>query len=437
MVERVDGPAFRKAGALCFLALATLDIGAETTGPCSDFLTGEWVLAERFRFVRSSRFAVGVSAELAGILAFGIVGAADECTVFPKLQRQHSCAAGRARTRIATVFSCREHQRRQFFVQCVENIGDAQFLDVIDITREVAPEIAQNVFPGKLAVRNKIELFLKVCREIIFHIALEETLKEGGDQTTLGFRNELALVDGDVFAITQRGQSRGIGRRTTDTEFFHLLDERSFRIARRRFGRMLGRIDLLARQSFTGTNFRQLCTILVVVLFFAMIHIGCEEAIELSDRPIGAQHGRARAVDRLNVDCCTLNVGSLHLAGDGALPDELIEPRLIVIEIATHILRVTREIRWPDGFVRFLCVLCLAGIIARLFRHIFCAEAFADGVAGRVDGFWSYLHAIGTHIGDQAGSLAANIDTFVKSLRHLHGARGRKSELAGCGLLQG
>lgn len=40
-------------------------------------------------------------------------------------------------------------------------------------------------------------------------------------------------------------------------------------------------------------------------------------------------------------------------------------------------------------------------------------------------------------IGDQAGSLAANINTLRGRRATLHGARGRKSELAGCGLLQG
>lgn len=198
---------------------------------------------------------------------------------------------------------------------------------------------------------------------------------------------------------------------------------------------MLGRIDLFACQSFTRTNFRQLCTILVVVLFLAMIHIGGEESIEFRDRTVGTQHGGARAVDRLNVDGSAFNIGSLHLAGDGAFPDQLIESRLILIEITAHILRVTREIRRADGFVRFLCVLGLAGIIAWLFRHIFCTEAFADGVTGCVDCFRSDLHAVGTHIGDQTGSFAANIDAFIKPLCHLHGARGRKTELAGRCLL--
>src|SRR5690606_11213562 len=147
MIERVDGPAFWKAGALGFLAFTTLDIGAKTTCPCGDFLTGERILAKRFRFVRRRSFTVGIAAELARILALWIVGATDECAIFAELQRERAGAASRAGARIAAVFARREYQWRQLFVQCVEDIGDAQFLDIIDRTGEIAPEIAQHIFP--------------------------------------------------------------------------------------------------------------------------------------------------------------------------------------------------------------------------------------------------------------------------------------------------
>src|SRR5690606_16992512 len=87
MVQRIHGPAFWKAGALGFLAFTALDIGAKTTGPCGDFLTGERVLAKGFGFVCRCGFTVGIAAELARIFALWIVGAADECAVFAKLQR--------------------------------------------------------------------------------------------------------------------------------------------------------------------------------------------------------------------------------------------------------------------------------------------------------------------------------------------------------------
>ena len=47
------------------------------------------------------------------------------------------------------------------------------------------------------------------------------------------------------------------------------------------------------------------------------------------------------------------------------------------------------------------------------------------------------LHAVGTHISNEAGGLAADVDAFIKPLRDPHGVRGRKAELAARFLLQG
>ena len=47
------------------------------------------------------------------------------------------------------------------------------------------------------------------------------------------------------------------------------------------------------------------------------------------------------------------------------------------------------------------------------------------------------LHAVGSHIGDETGGLAADIDAFIEPLRDAHGVRGREAELAAGFLLQG
>ena len=49
--------------------------------------------------------------------------------------------------------------------------------------------------------------------------------------------------------------------------------------------------------------------------------------------PTARKPARAGAVDRLDLDRGALDLGRLHLAGDGALPDQLVEPHLVGIEI--------------------------------------------------------------------------------------------------------
>ena len=69
-----------------------------------------------------------------------------------------------------------------------------------------------------------------------------------------------------------------------------------------------------------------------------------------------------------------------------------------------------------------LRILGLARIEARLFRKIAVAEAGADLRARRIDGFTGHLYAVGSHIGDETHGLAADVDTLIELLRHLHGA---------------
>ncbi len=146
---------------------------------------------------------------------------------------------------------------------------------------------------------------------------------------------------------------------------------------------MLRGVDLFARNRLTGADFRQLCAVFILIFFFAVIHIGREEAVKLRNRTVGTQHGRTRTIGCFDVSGCAFNVGSLHLARDSALPDQLVQTRLIFIEIAAHFFRMAREFRWTDRFVRFLSILGLARIVARLFRHILWTEALANRIAGR------------------------------------------------------
>src|SRR5215472_11424939 len=85
-----------------------------------------------------------------------------------------------------------------------------------------------------------------------------------------------------------------------------------------------------------------------------------------------------------------------------------------------------------DRFVRFLRVLGAGLILARRLRHIGVAIILADHFPRLRDSLVGDLHAIGSHIGDNAGGLAADIDALVEPLGDAHGVRRRKSELPGC-----
>ena len=89
---------------------------------------------------------------------------------------------------------------------------------------------------------------------------------------------------------------------------------------------------------------------------------------------------------------------------------------------------VAAEIGRADRLVRFLRVLRLGLILARLVGDVARVIAIGDRAACGIDGAAVHLHAVGTHIGDRA--------ILVELLRDPHRVIGGEAELARCLLLQ-
>ena len=85
-----------------------------------------------------------------------------------------------------------------------------------------------------------------------------------------------------------------------------------------------------------------------------------------------------------------------------------------------------------------LGILAAAAVNPRFIRHILLAVALPDVVPRFAHRGIRDIHAVGTHIGDQADrTLAAHVQPLVQLLRHRHGALGSEPELAPRILLQG
>ncbi len=76
---------------------------------------------------------------------------------------------------------------------------------------EFLPEIAQQLLPVELAVRDFVQLLFQIGREIVSHIAVEEAVQEGGDQPALVFGDEALAVHAHIGAVAQGRDDRGIG----------------------------------------------------------------------------------------------------------------------------------------------------------------------------------------------------------------------------------
>ena len=127
--------------------------------------------------------------------------------------------------------------------------GDSQILDVIDRADEIAPEIACSTSRQAISLLEmRSSCSSRPAVKSYSTYLAKEAFQERDDDAAAVLRVEPPLVEPHIFAVLEHLQDRGIGRRPADAEFFHPLDQRGFRIARRRLGEMLvGRDRALGR----------------------------------------------------------------------------------------------------------------------------------------------------------------------------------------------
>ncbi len=172
--------------------------------------------------------------------------------------------------------------------------------------------------------------------------------------------------------------------------------------------------------------------VLFVVLVVAAFVVEFQEAVE-RDRAAGCAQFRCAAGD---VDGDLVDFCGLHLAGNGALPHQLVQPCLIGGEVARGVLRAQRHIGRPDRFVRFLRVLDFRYVLPGAFGYVAGPELLPEMGPDRSDRLLRHLHAVGAHVGDQPDRFAIDIYALVELLRHPHGGLRPHAQFAGGLLLQ-
>ena len=232
---------------------------------------------------------LAVGRERTGVTAFRIIRAADEGAELAGLQIELAGAAGRALPDVAAIRARRIDVRAQHVVERIQHFGDANILDVGDRTGEAGPEFLQHLLPGNLVVGDAVELLFQIGGEVVLHIAREEVFQERDHDAALVLAVQPLLFELDVAAVLQHLQDRGVGRGTADAELLHALDQRRFREARRRFGKMLGDGEILPLQRFALAHGGEPTEVFIVTVVVLAFLIEREEAVELHDLARGAQ----------------------------------------------------------------------------------------------------------------------------------------------------
>ena len=201
---------------------------------------------------------------------------------------------------------------------------------------------------------------------------------------------------------------------------------------------MLGGQDLGELEQFAFLEVRQTLVGVVVALVVVLAFLVDRQEARLAQGP-------ARGAEQVPVVATGGQIRGYgieqrmhHLAGDRALPDQLVQARLVAAQIALDLIRNPRAFGRADGLVGLLRVLGLGLEGSRRVRQILVAIALADHRAQFGDRLVAQVHRVGSHVGDQAGGLGA-VDghAFIQALGCAHGALGGEAELARGFLLQG
>ena len=326
--------------------------------------------------------------------------------------------------------------RREQLVERVDHLRDAPFLDLVDLLAERVPELAQHLFPVPAAGGDLVQLGLQIGGEPRLHVLIEEPDQEGGDHAAALLGHEAAALEAHVIALLEHRDDGCVRRRPTDAQLLELAHQARLGVAGRRLGEMLPGRDRAAAQRLAGRHRRQQAAVLVVLRrVVAAFLVELEKAVEGDGRAGGAQADLP--VGRRDLGGHPVEQRARHLAGERALPDQLVQAALIVVEKAPDRLRRAAHVGRPDRLVRLLGVLGPGLIGARLLRQIAVAVDLRDLPPARVQRLARELHAVGAHVGDQADRVAVQIDALEQALGGAHGALGAEAELARRLLLQG
>ena len=325
---------------------------------------------------------------------------------------------------------------------------------------ELVVEVVQHRAPLLLALGYLVEVLLHLGREVIVHDAREVVQQEvvdhntyvGGDELALVgaghldpalLRDELALERDDgivallaflvalhhILALLDGADGGGVGARAANAQFLELVYKRCLAVALRPLGEAFGGDNFAARELLTlgerGQDGRKV--VLVVLLLLVRLVVDFQETVELDDLAgsdeVGDSANHLRRRVNKDVDRSLFNLGIGHLAGNGALPDKLVEAAFLYRALD----RLLTHVGGTDGLVGLLRALRTGVVVAHLgvFGTVEARGLLLRGVDAEV----GKVHGVGTHVGDAS--------VLVEVLSHHHGLAHGVAQFAGGLLLQG
>ena len=276
-----------------------------------------------------------------------------------------------------------------------------------------------------MAVGDLVEHVLHGGGELVGDLAREVLLQQPDHRERQPRRHQRGALLVDVAAVEDGADDRGVRRRAADLAVLELLDQGRLGVARRRLGlvalggqRRGGHRGALGQVGQPGLD-----VVAALGRVVDVLDVGLEEAVE-GDRAAARAEDRVAAVGGGTADADRHRVADrvLHLRGDGAHPDQLVEPELLAGQAGLGG-GAERLAGRADRLVRLLGVLDLRGVGPRRVGQVLRAVQLPDLVAGGTDRAARERRGVGAHVGDVA--------VLVEPLRDRHRHARRSSRACG------
>ena len=248
--------------------------------------------------------------------------------------------------------------------------------------------------------------------------------REGGHQRRTFLKCVLTPLD--------VGYHAGVGTGPADARLFHELDQRGLGQAGRWLGAVLIAVEACQRK-LVATFHRWQHHLAVRkggLRVVAALYVHTQEAWKIDDVAVGLEQQILVVHARGHLDHHAAAAGLGHLAGHGALPDHLVQARLVVAQSRAQLIHRGKGVsRRAYRFMGLLGILDLVDKGPRLVGHEVLAVELAYGRPRGLHRVGSQRHRVGSHI--------SNKTELVEPLRRAHGPPRVKTELAPALLLQG
>ena len=235
----------------------------------------------------------------------------------------------------------------------------------------------------------------------------------------------------DVATVLDSLENLGVGRGAADAFLFELLDQRGFVEARRGFRKLLQRRNVKRGQQVSHRHRRQQ----------RLDRLGDPghtlEAVEDLHAACGLQHRAGRLVVSFEQHRGRFPLCITHLARHEPLPDQVVQPELVLAELPLQALRRAADVGRADRLVSLLGVGTVRFIdpdrLGTVLRTVFPL----DHLPRRLDRLGRQVSRVGSHVGDQSADIAAGQGvSLVQPLCGPHRAIGREAQEGRRGTLQ-